>query len=35
LEAEDLRTGKTVRIGSADLVMVAVDPKGRPTKIGR
>ena len=34
-EAEDLKTKKTLRIGSADLVMVAVDPKGRPTKIGR
>ncbi len=33
--AEDLKTGKTVRIGSAELVMVAVDSKGRPAKIGR
>ena len=32
-EAEDLKTRETVRIGSADLVMVAVDPKGRPAKI--
>jgi acyl-CoA hydrolase len=35
IESEDLRTEKVVRIGSADLVMVAVDPKGHPTKIGR
>ena len=35
IEAEDLRTRKLARIGSADLVMVAVDSKGRPTKIGR
>ncbi|MFH1799528.1 MAG: hotdog domain-containing protein [Candidatus Omnitrophota bacterium] len=34
IESEDLRTGKTVRIGSADLVMVAVDLNGRPAKIG-
>ena len=35
IETEDLRTRKTARIGSAELVMVAVDPKGRPAKIGR
>ena len=35
IESEDLRTKKSVRIGSAELVMVAVNSKGRPTKIGR
>ena len=34
-EAEDLRTKHSVRIGSAELVMVAVDARGRPVKIGR
>ena len=35
IEAEELKEGKTVRVGSAYLTMVALDERGRPTKVQR
>lgn len=35
IEAEKLKEGKTVRVGSAYLTMVALDERGRPTKVPR
>ncbi|MBI4974319.1 MAG: acyl-CoA thioesterase [Candidatus Omnitrophica bacterium] len=35
IEAEKLKLGKTVKVGSAHLTMVALDEKGRPTRVPR
>ena len=33
IEAEKLKIGKTVKVGSAHLTMVALDDRGRPTEV--
>lgn len=33
IEAEKLKEGKTLKIGSANLTMVALDERGRPTRV--
>ena len=33
IEAEKLKAGKTVKVGSANLTMVALDEQGRPTSV--
>lgn len=35
IESEKLKEGKTLKIGSAHLTMVALDEKGRPTEVPR